>query len=47
MTFGWSVADWSLPTEELFAAGAHAHGVGCEPTGDEWWRAVVVGEAER
>jgi len=47
MTFDWSDVDWGLPIEELFAVGAHAHGVGCEPTGVEWWRAVVAGEAER
>jgi hypothetical protein len=47
MTFDWSDVDWGLPIEELFAVGAHAHGVGCEPTGVEWWRAAVAGEAER
>jgi hypothetical protein len=47
MTFGWSDVDWGLPIEELFAAGAHAHGVGCELMGVAWWRAVVAEEAER
>ena len=47
MTFGWSDVDWGLPIVELFAVGVHAHGAGREPTGVEWWRAVVAGEAER
>ena len=47
MTFGWNVADWSQPNEELFVVGAHAADVECEQTDAEWWRAEVAGEVER
>ena len=47
MTFGWSVADWGLPIEELFDVGSRAGGVGCEQTDVVWWRAEVAGEVER